>query len=75
MSDSRHSSPARVIREDGRMLIEVAPRDADELQVHLRSHNIETLPVPGAPVDAAWLEVSGDRAEDVEAVLGQWEVG
>ncbi|MFL5328639.1 MAG: hypothetical protein ACJ8C4_06965 [Gemmataceae bacterium] len=62
-----------VVPEGHRVFIDVATSDADELQLHLESHNIRTAFGRRAP-DVTRLQVFGIPAEDVDAILGEWEV-
>ncbi len=74
MITQRPASVPRIFWRGDRVLIQVGALDADELREHLRSHNIRTTPAPGAPAGFAWLEVHSFGAEEVGAVLSEWEV-
>jgi hypothetical protein len=67
-------STRRVVRQGGRVLIEVPPNQAEQLREHLRSHNIQTAVASDSTANTSWLEVRGHLAEDIEAMIGEWEV-
>jgi hypothetical protein len=73
MTDTPDLRRPRVVRQNDRVVIEVAPDDAEELRIHLNSHNIRTADLPAAP-GVARLHVLDLPADEVDAVLGEWEV-
>jgi hypothetical protein len=62
-----------VVPEGHRVFIDVATSDVDELQLHLESHNIRTAIERPGP-DVTRIQVFGLDAQDVDAILGEWEV-
>ena len=73
MLNSPDSMRPVVVRQGNRIFIDVDADDADELQFHLQSHNIRTA-IERLRPGVTSLEVFDLNADDVEAVLGEWEV-
>jgi hypothetical protein len=64
----------RVRSQDDRLVIEVPREDAEQLQIHLHSLGIRTAAEPSPTDCVTRLKVLDHGAEDVEAILGEWEV-
>ena len=73
MNATRDPRGPRLYEEGGRLYVEVGRDDAEELQIHLSSLGVRTA-WDGAPHQATRLVVLDHGRQDVEAMLGEWEV-
>jgi hypothetical protein len=71
--NSAISRRPQAVTEGGRVFIDVLADDAEELQVHLHSHNIRSSVAARTPA-VTRLEVLDLGVEEADAVLGEWEV-
>ena len=73
MSATRDPRGPRIHAEGGQLYIEVGRDDAEQLQIHLSSLGVRTA-WDGAPNQATRLVVLDHGEQDVEAMVGEWEV-
>lgn len=74
MNFALKSVKPRVCRRDGQVVVDIHREDAEELQIHLRSHGIDSVAQYDQSDGAAHLVIVDLGFAEIQAVLGQWEV-
>lgn len=70
-----HKCPPPVVyRSGGGVYVEISRRYADELLVHLQSHNVGVTDESDLTSETAWLRIRDHDADDITALLEEWEV-